>query len=166
VEEGPEYSCLIMKRLGISVDDAFMNQNKRFDLRTFESVCLQMLDRIKLVHSCGYIHCDIEPDNFLFGRKTDSQTVYIIDFGLSKKYPQENDDQCVDFEHTFVGSLRFASVNAHQGHRLSRRDDMESFCYMIMYLANGSLPWQDINCNESERTSQVETQKCQKFELP
>jgi casein kinase I family protein HRR25 len=48
-----------------------------------------MLDRIKLVHSCGYIHCDIKPDNFLFGQNTaDSQTVYIIDFGLSRKYPQ------------------------------------------------------------------------------
>lgn len=113
-----------------------------------------MLDRLQSLHVSGYIHRDIKPENFLIGIGPNKSTVYIIDFGLSKLYrhprTQEHIQARDDIKRDLVGTARYASRNAHQGKELSRRDDLESLSYVLIYLATGSLPWQGIRGGTSK----------------
>jgi len=122
----------------------------------------QMLQRLRSVHACGMLHRDVKPDNFLFARtsvldlsrransKPDSglPLLYIIDFGMAKriKDPTDAEDNRLV---SLIGSPRYASVFAHRGEALGRRDDLISMMYSLIYVANGGgVPWQ--NCTERE----------------
>ena len=113
-----------------------------------EDVCLigkQIIDRIQWVHSKLIVHRDIKPDNFLIGKK-DPNVIYIIDFGLSKKYRSSVTNKHIRFGFTgkLTGTVRFASANALRGGEQSRRDDIESIGYMLVYFMKKRLPWQGI----------------------
>ena len=111
---------------------------------------IQILHRIEYVHSKNLIHRDIKPENFLIG-EPDKYMIYIIDFGLSKKYRSSRTNKHIQFKLTkkFTGTARYASINAVRGAEQSRRDDLEAIGYMIMYFFNkGKLPWQGVSCKE------------------
>ena len=105
---------------------------------------LQILDRIEWVHSKNMIHRDIKPENFLFGIK-DPDVLYLIDFGLCKKYRSDKTGKHMMPKLTgkFNGTVRYASVNSLKGKECSRRDDLISIGYMLIYLKNYELPWKD-----------------------
>ena len=109
----------------------------------------QIIDRIQWVHSKYIVHRDIKPDNFLIGRK-DPNIIYLIDFGLSKKYKSSKTGKHIRFSFTgkLTGTVRFASANALRGGEQSRRDDLESIGYMIIYFMRGKLPWQGVVGNK------------------
>ena len=75
-----------MELLGRSLEDLFQLRNRQFSLKTVCILALQMLDRIEYIHSKKIIHRDIKPDNFCIGRENNAHILYILDFGLSKKY--------------------------------------------------------------------------------
>ena len=121
-------------------------------LKTVLSLGLQMLRRIESIHDKGFIHRDIKPDNFLFGSERYPHVLYIIDFGLTKKYCKfidiDNAASSHDIGHIscetgrpITGTERYVSVNVHDGLTPSRRDDMESIGYIMIYLSGGYLPW-------------------------
>ena len=90
------------------------------------------------------IHRDIKPDNFLMGMKKRSGIVHLVDFGLSKRFiVNKKKLEHISFQtgKSMIGTARFASTNAHAGHELSRRDDLESLGFMMIYFYLGSLPW-------------------------
>lgn len=101
-----------------------------------------MLKRAKTMHNKGYIHRDIKPANLVMGLHSNSNILYLIDFGLSKKYRNTSTQQHSYYKESksFIGNERFASINAHLGIELSRRDDLESIGYVISFFLNGSLP--------------------------
>jgi len=114
-------------------------------MKTVLMLADQMIERLETLHTKNYIHRDIKPDNFTIGRGAQDNTVFIIDFGLSKKY---RDSQMMHIPYkdnkSLTGTARYASVHAHRGIESSRRDDMESLGYVLMYFNRGSLPWQGL----------------------
>lgn len=97
----------------------------------------QILHRIKIIHSKGLIHRDIKPDNLLFGIGRNSHVVHLIDFGFCKsfwktQYPKEHISE--KRSSSIVGTPNFVSVHAHNGISSSRRDDVESAIYVLIYL--------------------------------
>jgi casein kinase 1 len=113
---------------------------------------IQMIDRIEYIHSRKIIHRDIKPDNFVMGRGSKSHIVYILDFGLSKKYWSSSHKCHIPFitGKKLTGTARYASINALSGYEQSRRDDLESIAYIIMYFIRGSLPWQGLKVNNKD----------------
>ena len=107
-------------------------------------VAIQIMDRIKFIHSKNIIHQDIKPENFLVGNPNTS-LIYIIDFGLSKKYRSSRTNKHIKFSNNklFNGTFNYSSINSMKGIEMTRRDDLESIGYMLIYLIKGKLPWSD-----------------------
>ena len=114
-------------------------------------IALQCIDRLQFIHSKGVIHRDIKPSNFLFGIQNPN-IIYLIDFGLAKKYKSSRTGKHVKFGYmpTINGSLDFMSINFAKKIVQSRRDDMESLGYVLIYLAKKHLPWIKIDDTKTD----------------
>ena len=141
-----------MELLGPSLENLFQKLNKKFSIKTTCMLGIQMIDRIEYIHSRKILHRDIKPDNFVIGRGKNSHIVYILDFGLSKKYWSSRQNKHISFcrNKKLTGTARYASINALSGCEQGRRDDLESIGYIIMYFVRGSLPWQGLKVNKKE----------------
>jgi serine/threonine protein kinase len=104
---------------------------------------MQMINIVKYIHSFGYIHRDLKPDNFVTGFK-DKSKIYCIDFGLSKSYLKDGEHLEFETGKSFCGTCRYSSISAHLGISQSRKDDLESIAYILIYLFKGSLPWMGV----------------------
>ena len=110
----------------------------------------QMVDRLQTLHSKGYIHRDLRPEHFLYGRGKRPNRLYLTGLNTSKKYLRM-DKKHADYrdnKQSFTGTARFLSLNAHMGIQQSRRDDIESLMYILIYLIKTSLPWQNLKANK------------------
>ena len=140
-----KYNILIEPLLGGTLYSLYLDQNKNFTLKDICLISLQCISRLESVHNKGIIHCDIKPENFCVGLR-DKRIIYLIDFGISKKYRSDRTKKHIQFNitKTMCGTARYASMNALSGLQLSRRDDLESLSYMILYFLTKKLPWQGI----------------------
>jgi serine/threonine protein kinase len=150
------FNVLVMQPLGKTLQRHLQNCGGHFNVRTTALIADQILMRIEYLHSEGIIHRDIKPENFMFGNAKEGKQhhLYIIDFGLSQKY--FDGGRHVEFKNypeasggNIDGTARYASINCHKGNRQSRRDDLESLGYILIYLLRGKLPWTDHDADDN-----------------
>lgn len=156
--EGKNY--LVMDLLGYSIGDLFKKNNKKFSLLDVLKIAIKFLPMIECFHSLKLIHRDIKPHNLLIGKGEKANQLFLTDFGFTKKYLQ-NDGSHIPmkcYSH-IIGTNRYASINNHLFFEQSRRDDLESFGYSLIYLLKGSLPWQKIKGPKIEKIQKVKELK-------
>jgi len=124
----------------------------------------QMITRVEFMHSQNFLHRDMKPDNFLIGINNKASMVYMIDFGLSKRYRDPKTGEHIPYRDnkSLTGTARYASVNTHIGIEQARRDDLESIGYILLYFLKGQLPWQGLQGKDKdEKYDRIRDKKCQ-----
>lgn len=152
---------MVMDLLGPTLEDLLNLCSRTFSMRTVLMLADQILDRIEYLHLKCFVHRDVKPDNFLMGRGRHSPQVYMIDFGLAKKFYSKTSQQHIDYieNKELVGTARYASVRAHYAEQ-SRRDDLESVGYLLIYFRRGRLPWQGIQAEtEAQKYERIAESK-------
>jgi casein kinase I family protein HRR25 len=161
VIKNKDKKIIVMDLLGESLE-SLLRIHKKLRLKSIILLSIQLIDTMKYIHSCGWIHRDIKADNFVIGYDNPNK-IYCIDFGLAKKYTKRgSDNEHIKFNknYKFCGTARYASLAAHAGHEQSRKDDLEAIGYLLIYLFRGSLPWQNIkHKDKKEKYRLIEEKK-------
>lgn len=140
------YNVMVINLLGKNLHQLMNRTGGKFSIKTVLMIAIQAIKRLETLHSKNFIHRDLKPENLLFGVGSNKHVLYMVDYGLAKRYCNGKGEhiEYVDNK-SFTGTARYASVNNHMKIEQSRRDDMESLGYVLVYLFNGSLPWQGIH---------------------
>ncbi|CAN6209435.1 unnamed protein product [Urochloa humidicola] len=141
-----EYYILVMDMLGPSLWDVWNSMGQAMSANMAACIAVEGISILEKLHSKGFVHGDVKPENFLLGQagSPDDKKLYLIDLGLASKW-RETSGHHVDYDQRpdiFRGTIRYASVHAHLGRTGSRRDDLESLAYTLIFLIRGRLPWQ------------------------
>ena len=135
------FNYIIFDLLGNSLT-YYIKKYKKLKLSTIKILSKQIINIISHVHSRGILHRDIKSDNFMMGYK-DSDQIYLIDYGLSKSYLDNNIHvECLS-NNSCIGSYNYMSLFVHEGLTYSRRDDMLSIAYLFIYMYKGYLDWEN-----------------------
>ena len=152
-----EYNILVMELMGKSLE-TIINSKKTFTVKTTAMIGFQMLNILEFIHNNHIIHRDIKPDNFVMGYECKNAKLYLLDFGLAKKYRSSKTLMQYPYvkKNKITGTARYASIHALEEMEQSRRDDLESMGYVLMYFLRGSLPWQGMKIKKkSERYKKI-----------
>lgn len=142
-----DYYVMVMDMLGPSLWDVWNSSGQAMSSEMVACIAVESLSILEKMHARGYVHGDVKPENFLLGQPSTSQEkkLFLVDLGLATKWKDSSNGQHVDYDQRpdmFRGTVRYASVHAHLGRTASRRDDLESLAYTLIFLHRGRLPWQ------------------------
>jgi serine/threonine protein kinase len=142
----------------------------KYYLKDVLKYMVSMVEIIEKIHEKGVIHRDIKPENFMISQSRiqydqshlDHQAdqfikkVNIIDFGLSRIYIKDDTHIPNKSDASIVGTMRYISTHIHEGNVYSRRDDIISILYVIIYLLKGKLPWCSLKIEPSDKRTKAE----------
>jgi serine/threonine protein kinase len=139
--------CVVMDLLGPSLEALFRARAFHFSMKTICLIAEQLLDRAESMHAKGLVHRDWKPENILIGGETQRHILHVVDFGLSTSFVDKTGRHVAPASgKPVLGTARFSSTNSHLGKELSRRDDLESIAFLLIYFARGgSLPWNGLD---------------------
>ncbi|KAH1084879.1 hypothetical protein AAZX31_07G014400 [Glycine max] len=142
-----DYYVMVMDMLGPSLWDVWNNSNHHMTTEMVACIAIEAISILEKMHSRGYVHGDVKPENFLLGAPgtPDEKKLFLVDLGLATKWRDSTTGSHVEYDQrpdVFRGTVRYASVHAHLGRTASRRDDLESLAYTLIFLLRGRLPWQ------------------------
>ncbi|OVA20234.1 Protein kinase domain [Macleaya cordata] len=142
-----DYYIMVMDMLGPSLWDVWNNNSHTMSIEMVACIAIEAISILEKMHSRGYVHGDVKPENFLLGPPgtPEEKKLFLVDLGLATKWRDNSTGQHVDYDQrpdVFRGTVRYASVHAHLGRTGSRRDDLESLAYTLIFLLRGRLPWQ------------------------
>ncbi|CAL6075084.1 Kinase [Hexamita inflata] len=138
------HNAMVMEMLGPSLESLFALCGRIFSMKSTLMLADQMLTRLEYLHQKTFIHRDQKPDNYCIGRGRQKSIIYLIDFGLAKRFIVNKAHIPYKEHKALTGTVRYCSINTHLGIEQSRRDDLESLGYIFVYFAKGSLPWQGL----------------------
>jgi serine/threonine protein kinase len=128
----------VLQLLGPTLLDLFYEYHQVFSDKTLCLLAHHLLSALQSLHSKGYLHRDIKPDNICIANCSE---LYLIDFGLARKYRRKGKHLACESETHFQGNCYWTSTNILRGMTASRRDDLESLLYVLLYFSKGTLPW-------------------------
>ncbi|CAL0320667.1 unnamed protein product [Lupinus luteus] len=142
-----DYYVMVMDMLGPSLWDVWNSSSQMMSSEMVSCIAVESLSILEKMHLKGYVHGDVKPENFLLGQPATAQEkkLFLVDLGLATKWRDTSSGQHVEYDQRpdmFRGTVRYASVHAHLGRTASRRDDLESLAYTLIFLHKGRLPWQ------------------------
>ena len=146
-----DYNILVMQLLGKNLE-MYHKKYKKFTLKTTCMLGNQILSILEDIHDNNIVHCDLKPDNLCMGIDSLSQYVFMIDFGCARLYRDSTTLIEYPIKHIegLNGTPRYASINALRGYEQSRKDDLESLAYILIYFLKGELPWQGITAKTNK----------------
>ncbi|KAJ4745787.1 Casein kinase I-like protein [Rhynchospora pubera] len=141
-----DYYIMVMDMLGPSLWDVWNSVGQSMSPSMVACIAVEAISILEKLHSKGFVHGDVKPENFLLGQpgSAEEKKLFLIDLGLASRW-KEASGQHVDYDQRpdiFRGTIRYSSVHAHLGRTGSRRDDLESLAYTLVFLIKGRLPWQ------------------------
>eukprot|EP00268_Persea_americana_P032743 TRINITY_DN3229_c0_g1_i1.p1 TRINITY_DN3229_c0_g1~~TRINITY_DN3229_c0_g1_i1.p1 ORF type:complete len:702 (+),score=133.78 TRINITY_DN3229_c0_g1_i1:222-2327(+) len=142
-----DYYVMVMDMLGPSLWDVWNNNSHSMSIEMVACIAIEAISILEKMHSRGYVHGDVKPENFLLGPPgtPEEKKLFLVDLGLATRWRDSSSGQHVEYDQrpdVFRGTVRYASVHAHLGRTGSRRDDLESLAYTLIFLLRGRLPWQ------------------------
>lgn len=160
---------MVINLLGKSLQE-IKNKHTSFSLKTTIQIGIRIISLLETIHEKGLLHRDVKPDNFLL-ELNNNKKIYIIDFGFCRSFINHQTNKHISIKKTnsLIGTQTYASINAHDYTELSRRDDMESLFYMLIYFCCGTLEWQIINIetnNTLDKNQLIKRMKIKMIENP
>ncbi|KFM23151.1 Casein kinase I isoform delta-like protein [Auxenochlorella protothecoides] len=142
-----DYYIMVMDMLGPSLWDLWNGQGQAMSQEMVACIALEAIAILERLHEKGYVHGDVKPENFLMGLAGTpvEKKLFLVDLGLATRWRGSVCGTHVEYDQrpdVFRGTVRYASVHAHLGRTASRRDDLESLAYTLLFLLRGRLPWQ------------------------
>ena len=145
---------LVIELLEYTLSGIMKKINHNFDDYSVKNIFFKMIKSLEFIHSYGFLHRDIKPENILLDRRL--KKIYLIDFGLSKKYINSDNHISIKLNVNPCGTIRFMSKYANNLVESSRRDDLISLGYSMIFILKGSLPWQNLNIqNKKEKYKKI-----------
>ena len=156
-----------MSLVGRALDGLVREAGDHFSPGTAIGLAIQMLKAIKAVHSAGYLHRDIKPANAAIGRQetNEQRLLYLLDFGMARQYIDDDVRGLIIILSNFInfkgqqrrprdtsrfrGTPNYAPISAHIKREYSRKDDVESWFYVMVKFYKGALPWNNMNKGEA-----------------
>ena len=162
-----EYNYIILNSQKISLEQLFILHKKSFSIKRACEITLIIIDCIEVLHNNNIIHRDIKPQvltSEIKGEKT--EIIKLLDFGHWKYYKNKKEHIPYKKYKNIIGNnYIFGSINNLNRMELSRRDDLESIGYILIYFIKGSLPWENVIIkNKEQKIKKIIEMKKRMFE--